>query len=104
MSDQFPDDPNGDVLRQMRDGPREVNFSVVFGTQDTARQFGDQFQRLGYEVSCERSDVDPDLPWDVTVVNVLAPTYAGICEFEDTLKRAAQPLGGRTDGWGCFRQ
>ena len=110
MADRSPDDPNEDVLRQMKAGgddlskERDVDFSVIFGSEDSARRFCEQFQRLGYEANLERSDADPDCPWDVTVVKALAPTSADIAEFERMLELAASPLGGRNDGWGCFRQ
>lgn len=110
MTNDFPDDENGDVLRRMlRNGddltkPREVDFSVVFPSASVAQDFADHFGRLGFKVSVRESNCVPELPWDVTVSNHMLPTHAGITDFEGTLEAAAVPFGGRNDGWGCFSQ
>lgn len=110
MSDEFPDDDNGDVLRRMQQNgdrfeiARDVDFSVVFPDEGGARTFAAHFERLGYRASAERSNVRQDRPWDVTVVKPMAISYAGITAFEEELQLAAAPFGGQNDGWGCFNQ
>lgn len=110
MLSDFPDDDNGDALRRMQAGGddfsklRTVDFSVVFPSKRAAEDFASRFRQLGHEVSVEESDSVPDLPWDVTVKNHMALSHSGISEFEDRLEATANPLGGRNDGWGCFRQ
>jgi hypothetical protein len=87
----FPDDDNGDVLRRMfakgdnLSRPREINFSVVFPDEESAKRFLAHFQQEGFFASIERSAVTVDLPWDVTVVRSMAPTHHEIGEFEDRL-------------------
>jgi hypothetical protein len=106
----FPDDENGDVLRRMqRNGDdfskaRDIDFTVVFGVEDSAQKFAGYFGRLGHRVSVSNSNCVPDLPWDVIVVNHMLLSHSGITEFEETLQHAAAQLGGRNDGWGCLNQ
>jgi hypothetical protein len=106
----FPDDENGDVLRRMLRGgddftkPRDINFSIVFPSESAAEEFAGHFIQLGFKVSVQESNCVPELPWDVTVTNFMLPTHAEITEFEETLNSEAARFGGRTDGWGCFRQ
>ena len=106
----FPDDENGQVLRQMEESgddlskPRDIDFTVVLPDKAAARAFGDYFHARGYGVSAERSGTVPDLPWDVVVVKHMVPTHSGITQFEQELEAVASEHGGRNDGWGCFEQ
>ena len=110
MVGPFPNDDNGDVLRRMEENgddltrPRDIEFTVVFLTQEFADAFADHFRRLGHRVSVEETNSVPELPWDVVVVKHMVPSHNEISEFEDTLSTFASPLGGRNDGWGCFAQ
>jgi Regulator of ribonuclease activity B len=108
MPTDFPEDGNGDALRRLqKDGdalvkPRDVDFTVVFATEALAREFAENFERLGHKVSIKNSNCVPDLPWDVLVVNHMVPSYDAINQFEDKLQGIADDLGGRNDGWGCI--
>lgn len=107
---QFPDDENGAVLRQMAESgddlsrPRKIDFTVVLPHEDAAQKFAARFAEAGYEIKAEQTSTVPELPWDVVVVKHMLPEHAGITAFEEELERAAVPLGGRNDGWGCFEQ
>ena len=106
----FPFDENGDVLRMFqRNGddlslPRDINFSVVFPTEVNAIEFSKLLASPETRVDVERADVVPGLPWDVTVSRHMVPDHGAIGELEATLARQALPLGGRSDGWGCWGQ
>jgi hypothetical protein len=110
MPDTFPDDENGDVLRRMQEGgddltlTRDIDFTVVFETEDAAEKFAGYFASLGYKTSFERTDTAEGFPWDVLVVNHMAPDHGKITAFEVELETAASELGGRNDGWGCMHQ
>ncbi|MFD2368273.1 ribonuclease E inhibitor RraB [Pseudoduganella sp. GCM10020061] len=105
----FPDDENGDVLRQMAEQgddlsvPRNIDFTLVFPDEERAQRFAAAFSPA-YPVTVDHSEVDEDCPWDVVVVNHMAPDHAAITAFEERLRQVAEPLGGRNDGWGCFSQ
>jgi hypothetical protein len=106
----LPDDENGDVLRRLQKNgddlskPRDVDFTVVFATEESAQEFAQHFVRHRYKVSVANSNCVPDLPWDVVVTKHMVPSHSGITEFEEALQDIAEGLGGRNDGWGCFSQ
>jgi hypothetical protein len=106
----FPEDENGDVLRQMHQSgddlskPRDVDFTVVLPDKTAAKAFGDRLQRLGYKVSAQHSKTVATLPWDLVVVKHMTPTHLEITRFEELLAEVALEHGGRNDGWGCFEQ
>ena len=110
MSNSISDgDPeNADVLRRMvQDGDdlsiaRDIDFSVVFPTEDSATKFSDIFRVQGLSAKVEEANCAPGLPWDVVVVRNMVPTNAAISAFELHLQEAATPFDGRNDGWGCF--
>jgi hypothetical protein len=106
----FPNDANGDALRRMEaegddlSRPRNVEFNIVFADERSAEEFAKQFRVLGHEVSVEAAETDQDFPWDVVVVNHMAPSYDGVSAFESLLKSVADRWGGHNDGWGCFSE
>jgi hypothetical protein len=110
MPTDFPDDANGDALRRLQKNGdalvklRDVDFTVVFATEELAREFAEKFGQLGHKVSVTKSNCVPDLPWDVLVVNHMVPSYDEITRFEEALQGTADNLGGRNDGWGCINQ
>ena len=109
MTEWFPDE-NGDVLRRMeRNGddlsvPRDINFSVVFASQQDAESFAACVRQRGLAASVERSDCVLELPWDVTVTKHMVPTHKAITDIEAVFADISSALGGSNDGWGCFSQ
>ena len=110
MADDFPNDDNGDVLRNMFEAgdsltvPRDVDFSLLFPGRTAARSFARKFSKVGCRVVVELWDEsDPNGQWDVTVTRHMLPEHTAIGQFENELAEAAEPLGGYNDGWGCFR-
>ena len=104
----LPNDDTGDALRRLlNDGDdlnkaRDVDFTVVFPTEETACQFAEHFRQLGHGVSVTNSNCVPELPWDVIVVHHIAPSHERITAIEESLQLVANGVGGRNDGWGCF--
>ncbi|HTM80963.1 ribonuclease E inhibitor RraB [Asticcacaulis sp.] len=116
MPIDFPADENGDVLRSMQaDGDdlsvaRDIDFSLLFPDEESAKTFCVIFAEKGYEVDYGPWEIDHDNvtdlnfgKWNVQVVHHMAPDHAAITAFEGELQDAATPLGGRNDGWGCFQ-
>lgn len=106
---QFPDDDNGNTLWRMHEQgddlsqPREIDFSVVFATEDDALRFAVRFLTQGFKVQVGQYEDQPDgMPWDVSVFLDMAPVHADIGEFEAVLEEQAVELGGKLDGWGCY--
>jgi len=107
---RFPDDENGDVLWGMSqqgddlDKPREVDFSVIFPSEEAALKFAVHLLRNDQKVSFSAYDGNQDLPWQVQAHAYMIPTHGNITGYENQLAQDAEPLGGRNDGWGCFAQ
>lgn len=104
----YPNDDNGNVLRRLEEKgddlsrPRDIDFTVVFPNEFTAKEFAAHFREAGYTATVEYTQTKKNHPWDVVVVNHMAPSHAGVTEFEQELQGVADPLGGYNDGWGCF--
>ena len=110
MTDFFPNDENGQVLRRMQENGddltkvRTIEFVVVFPSKSAAEQFADHFRALGYRAQLEQTGTVPELPWDAIVARNMIPSHSAISDFEAELGLFANPLGGRTDGWGGLIQ
>lgn len=106
----YPDDDTGDALRRLEahgddlSQPRNIEFTVVFSNESAAERFAGHFRKQGYSVSVVAAETVKELPWDVIVVKHMRPSHQEISDFENTLQKAADSLGGRNDGWGCFSQ
>jgi hypothetical protein len=106
----FPDDENGDVLWGMAsrgdklDIPREINFSVVFPSEDEAMEFAVHLLRNDQKVSFSSYDGKDGFPWQVEVHPMMPALHETISDYENLLAADAKPLGGMNDGWGCFAQ
>jgi hypothetical protein len=108
--EEFPDDENGDVLwRMAQEGddlslPREVNFSVIFPTEEAALKFAVHLLRNEQKVSFAPYEEHDELPWQVEAHPVMVPSHENISGYERELEMTAARLSGRNDGWGCFAQ
>lgn len=106
----FPDDENGDVLRQMAEQgddlsvAREIDFSVIFPTEEAALQFAVLLLRNGQKVSFSEYEEDEERPWEVQAHPFMVPTHDNISGYESLLASEAESLGGLNDGWGCVVQ
>ena len=106
----FPDDENGDILWGMAsDGdkletPREIDFSVVFPTEEFAIKFAVHLLHNEQKVSFSSYDGKSGFPWQVQAHPVMPAKHKNITGFELLLAKHASPMGGINDGWGCFAQ
>ena len=106
----FPDDDNGQVLRQMvAEGdnlsiPREIDFAVIFETEEAALQFAVSMLQQGQKVSMSEYEENDEMPWQVYLHPFMEPSHDNISMFESALEGEAAPFGGQLDGWGCIAQ
>ena len=102
----FPNDDDGDVLQNMAEGgdrlnqPRDIDFSLLFPDEISAKGFVEQPALQSYQVYSQPSD---NGRWDVTVSVNAVPTYEFIAAFQARLADWSAPFHGANDGWGCFR-
>ena len=105
---QFPADDNGDKLWNMRQGgdrlviPREVDFAVVFSTEEVAMEFAVLLLHYGQKVSFGEVQGVSGYAWQVQAHPVMVPTHHNVGAYARRLAQDAEPLGGRNQGWGCF--
>lgn len=107
---QFPDDANGDALWNMvKQGDdlsknRDVEFTVIFPTEESALKFGEELLFNRQKVLlCDNEEAD-DYPYEIVVTVVMAPNHKEIIGYENLLQRYASKYDGHNDGWGCFAQ
>ena len=105
---QFPDDENGNVLWKMKQGgdnldiPREVDFAVIFPSEQAAMDFAVRLLRYGQKVSMGQYQGVEEFPWQVQAHPIMVPSHEHISGYERQLGKDAAALGGRNDGWGCY--
>ncbi|WP_445145092.1 ribonuclease E inhibitor RraB [Dyella sp. Tek66A03] len=103
----FPDDENGEMLRQMAaEGddlsvPREVDFSVIFPSEETALKFAVVLLKHGQKVSFAECGERDEVFWLVQVHPYMIPSHENISGYEDLLASEADSLSGQTIGWAC---
>ena len=106
----FPDDDNGHALWQMSEAgddlsvPREVDFAVLFPSEDDALKFAVHLLRSDQKVSFSTYEESAALPWQVLVHPFMEASYENIAGFEHLLAEAAEDFDGQNDGWGCEAQ
>jgi hypothetical protein len=107
VHDEFPDDDNGNVLRDMANRgddlskSRDIDFAVTFDNEIMAGRFLEVSLRVGLRSELDESIEVPGT-WDVIITSYMTPTHDAISQMEDRLAKLSVPFGGRNDGWGCF--
>jgi hypothetical protein len=109
MSDspEIPDDENGTVLRNMRNGgdsltePRIVDFNFIFPERRQTIAFAEIVDDKESEV-CISYYEEMDM-WQAVVKRYMVPSHGDITELEQALTEQAESVGGEADGWGCMR-
>jgi hypothetical protein len=101
---KFPDDANGDVLRQMYEEgddllkPRRMDFCFVFPQRTQALEFAAIVDEQDMEVCI--SYYEEREMWQVIVQRMMVPTHSAITSLEMDLTHRAKVVGGEPDGWG----
>ena len=118
---QFPNDPDGDALRELAaegidmSKPLLIEFAVAAPDGDAAEKIAAALAQNGYQgnidhdegESDEDGEIDPDdeefgPSWTVYVGIPMVPAYDEIMRIQADLDRIADPHGGRSDGWGAM--
>lgn len=106
MSDKFPNDRTGEVLRRMREVGadfsklHEIEFHVDVRSAEGAEQIALEARKIGYRTHVTKDDDAPS--WTVVCSCDMLLDHAQITDAEETLDRLAHPFGGRSDGWGAY--
>ncbi|MEW6992338.1 ribonuclease E inhibitor RraB [Colwelliaceae bacterium 6441] len=103
----FPKDNNGDALWQMlQDGDdltqvREIEFSVIFPTEELALKFGHLLLENNQKLSFCSYQENEDFPWEITAYPEMAATYENLSAYQHLIVTSSEPLQGQFDGWYC---
>ncbi|WP_299981866.1 ribonuclease E inhibitor RraB [uncultured Pseudoteredinibacter sp.] len=104
---KFPNDACGDSLwRMVVEGDdlteeRDLEFIVIFETEDEAMKFGEHLLFNRQKVLlCD--DDSEDYPYFIASTVSMIPRYETILEYERLLEKYASPLNGKNDGWSCY--
>jgi len=100
----FPEDEIGNTLWQMQENgdnlstEREVEFSVLFPSQEFALKFGQLLLENNQKLSFTPSQANENLPWEITAYPQMAVTYDNVTGYQELLVSSAAPLKGQFDG------
>jgi hypothetical protein len=103
----FPNDENGQLLRQMYDAgdditrSRMVDFCFVFTDRERALAFVRDVNDENAETCL--SWYREKAKWQVIVKYDMLPDHAKITAMESVLTSKAEMAGGMSDGWGCMQ-
>lgn len=107
MSDQYPNDADGDALRRVEcDGsdmskPMFINFHVAVPDESTANNLAAVAHKLGYRVAVYASP-ECTLPWTCECSTRMLATYDGVIATQNELADLTKQFSGQLDGWGTF--
>ena len=117
----YPNDADGAVLADLAaqgvdmSQPLDIEFPVAAADEKSANAITAALTDAGYDSHIEYDEgepnedgeIDPDDDefgpvWDVYANIRMIPTYEEIIRIQDDLNRLANPLGGKSDGWGVL--
>jgi hypothetical protein len=100
---KFPDDPNGHVLRLMKEygadfsKARPVHFYLYFPNERDAQKAKDRLNNAEYDVEMDKSDYSGK--WLCLATKILHPGYNTLTKISVSLEKLAAELNGNYDGW-----
>lgn len=107
---QWPDDVDGDVLRQMEEGgfdfsvATDIDFNIDFETWPPSVQFMTELAAHYPDAEVVDPDGDDDDDGDGYVRVVVRDflTYELVMRVQEQLSALAAPYGGVCESWGAF--
>jgi hypothetical protein len=106
MSSPYPNDADGDALRNVAESgadmsrPMVIDFSVEVPDELTARRAAEVVAAHGFDPSI--SEDDDSHSWSVHCSKSMLATYEGVVAVQVELNELLSPHGGICEGWGTF--
>ena len=103
----FPEDETGNMLWQLlNEGvdlnqPVEIEFSMVFPTQQQALNFGHILLENNQKISFSPYDAHATHKWEITAYPPMSLTYQNILGYQQLLESHSEDYSGIFDGWYC---
>lgn len=105
MSD-FPNDADGDSLRQVAESGSDlslamcIDFTIEARDERAARVIADLVSAEGFDPSI--SDIQGRPSWNVYCSKFMLATYEGVVAAQAQLNALSRAHGGRCSGWATF--
>ena len=100
----FPEDEIGNALWELQQNgndllnEREIEFSVLFPSQELALQFGQLLLENNQKLSFTPYEANPELPWEITAYPYMPASYESIIGYKALLVSTAAHLKGEFAG------
>lgn len=104
---RFPSNANGNMLWMMElegdnlNAAREIQFSVIFPSQEKALKFGSLLLANNQKLSFCPYLENPEHPWEITAYPEMPASYDNIISYQQLLETQARRFDGIYDGWYC---
>ncbi len=117
----YPNDADGAVLTALAEqgvdmaSPLLIEFPVAVSDEATAQAVAAALTKAGYDPQIEFDEGEPDEDgvidpddeefgpaWTVYANCQMVPEYQEIIRIQTELNQIAEPLGGKSDGWGVM--
>lgn len=104
---QFPEDEIGNALWELVEQgvdisqETEVEFSVIFPSQEQALKFGHLLLENGQKLSFCSYQGSEDFPWEITAYPYMPLSYENIVAYQALLTEHCGAFNGKYDGWYC---
>ena len=113
MTDEYPNDADGDALRAIAEGgndmtqPMDIDVQIAAADEAIATRVAEEAAKLGYRTSIYFDDEGTDLEeagdlWTCECTKGMVLTYDAIIAVQSELDGIAKPLDAYVDGWGTF--
>lgn len=105
MSSCYPNDADGDALRNVVESgadmslPMVIDFAVAVADERTARSVAELVVAHGFDPSISEDDSGS---WSVYCSKSMLATYDGVVSVQAQLNELLSPHGGSCDSWGTF--
>ena len=106
----FPHDTVGDALWKMQlsgddlTQAREVEFSILFPSQELALKFGQLLLENNQKLSFTPFQDNAELPWEITAYPEMPMSYENICAYQALVENSSAPFQGVFDGFYCINK
>ena len=104
----YPKDAIGDFLwQQLRAGADlevaiEIEFSVLFPSQELALQFGQRLLENNQKLSFTPFEGNEEYPWEITTYPEMPLNYENISAYQELLETSSASMHGLFDGFYCL--
>lgn len=115
MSEEFPGDDDGAVLKMLSEGGNDltremvIDYEVVVADQQNAEQIADAAEDAGFELqvffdnaTSSEEDSNAKPTWKCVCSKSMIPTHAGIQETKSLLDNLSRKFNGQLESWGTF--